>query len=143
MVAESSILMDLKVEIAMLKQEVTFINKLFDKMDTVINKIDSQHDILVDKTTKIESNLSFTKEELTELYVSLEKSEKELRERINSIEKLISQEIKTLDTVIDKRISNIENKTVNLVETKWITVGILAAITCLISNQDLIIKIFK
>jgi chromosome segregation ATPase len=143
MVAESSILMDLKVEIAMLKQEVTFINKLFDKMDTVINKIDSQHDILVDKTTKIESNLSFTKEELTELYVSLEKSEKELRERINSIEKLISQEIKTLDTVIDKRISNIENKTVNLVETKWITVGILAAITWLISNQDLIIKIFK
>jgi chromosome segregation ATPase len=126
---ETSILTDLKVEIAMLKQEVSFINKLFEKMDTLINKIDAQHDTLVDKTTKVESNLTFTKEELTELYSSLEKS--------------ITREIKTLDADLSKRIRTIEDKTGSLFEAKWMGMGIIAAITWLISNLDSVKKLFN
>jgi len=140
---ENSIIMDLKVEVAMLKKEVSFINKLFEKMDVVINKIDSQHDILIDKTTKVESNLSFTKEELSNLYTSLEKTEKEISERINSIERLLSEEIKTINVDLNARLDKQEEITSGLSNIKVIIFGVIAIITFLSTNLDFIKKIFN
>lgn len=143
---ESSILTELKVEIATLRQEVLFINKLFEKMDGLINKIDSQHDILVDKTTKIESNLSYTKDELKELYYSLEKSEKELNERVNMLAKLLGDDIRNVDSTLSSRIgtleTSVEKKTSSLLQTKWMAMGVLAAITWLVSNLESVKKFF-
>jgi hypothetical protein len=47
-------LSELKVEVAVLKQEVGFINRLFSRIEDVIDKIDTQHTAVLDKTTKIE-----------------------------------------------------------------------------------------
>ena len=140
---ENSIIMDLKVEVAMLKKEVSFINKLFEKMDVVINKIDSQYDILIDKTTKVESNLSFTKEELSNLYTSLEKTEKEISERINSIERLLSEEIKTINNDLTARLDKQEEITNGLGNIKIIIFGVVAVITFISTNLDFIKKIFS
>lgn len=135
---ENSIIMDLKVEVAMLKKEVSFINKLFEKMDVVINKIDSQHDILIDKTTKVESNLSFTKEELVNLYTSFEQTEKEISERINSIERLLTEEIKTINHDLSVRLDKQEKITGNLSNIKMMALGMIALVTWLASNLDFI-----
>jgi hypothetical protein len=133
---ETSIISDLKVEVAMLKNEVSFINKLFEKMDILINKIDSQHDILVDKATKTESNLSFTREELAGLAASLEKTEKEISQRINSIENLLSAEIKTVNTKLSARIDKQEKFAVSLKYTKMVITGIVLLIGWAISNIE-------
>jgi len=135
---ENSIIMDLKVEVAMLKKEVSFINKLFEKMDVVINKIDSQHDILIDKTTKVESTLSFTKEELVNLYTSFEQTEKEISERINSIERLLTEEIKTINHDLSVRLDKQEKITGNLSNIKMMALGMIALVTWLASNLDFI-----
>ena len=140
---ENSIIMDLKVEVAMLKKEVSFINILFEKMDKLINKIDSQHDVLIDKTTKTESNLTFTKEELTNLYTSLEKTEKEISDRINSIERLLSEEIKNINIDLSSRIDKQEKLTGNLSNMKMMILGMIALVTWLASNLDFIKKIFN
>jgi chromosome segregation ATPase len=137
-----SVMMDLKVEVAMLKKEVGFINKLFERVDVVINKIDSQHDLLIDKTSKIDSNLSFTKEELTNLCSSLEKTEKELAERILSIERLLSDEIKTINTELTSRLDKQEELTGNLTNLKMMVIGIVAFIGWIATNFDFIKKLF-
>lgn len=141
-VTENSTLSDLRVEVAVLKQEVSFINKLFEKLDSVIEKIDSQHDSLIDKTTKIEANLIYTKEELSELYTSLEQTEKGISERINAIEKLLSTEIYNLNHDLNDRISKQEDKTGNLMQAKWLLWGGAAVVLWAISNFDTVKKVF-
>lgn len=140
---ENSIITNLKVEVAILKQEVSFINKLFDKMDSLITKIDSQHGILVDKTTKIESNLSFTKEELSDLYSSLEKTERGITERINSIERLLSKEIETIQDKVDQKFKSHDASIFSLTEVKSIAVAGVVVIGWVLSHLDTVKSFFK
>lgn len=141
-VTENSTIYDIKVELAVLKQEVSFINKLFDKLDSVIEKIDSQHDSLIDKTTKIEANLIYTKEELSELYAALEQTEKGISERITAIEKILSTEIYNLNQDLGGRLTKQEEKTSNLFQLKWLLWGGGAVILWIFSNFDVLKKIF-
>ena len=140
---ENASVVDLKVEVAMLKKEVSFINILFEKMDVVISKIDAQHDLLIDKTTKVESTLSFTKEELSNLCTSLEKSEREISERINSIERLLSDEIKSINTELTSRLDKQETITEGLSNMKIIFFGVIAVITFVSTNMEFIKKLFN
>ena len=141
-VTENSTISDLRIEVAVLKQEVSFINKLFEKLDSVIGKIDSQHDSLIDKTTKIEANLIYTKEELSELYVSLEQTEKGISDRINAIEKLLSSEIYNLNHDLGDRIAKQEEKTSELFQTKWLLWGGATVVLWAISNFETVKKAF-
>jgi len=140
---EGSIITNLKVEVAILKQEVSFINKLFDKMDALIAKIDSQHNILVDKTTKIESNLLYTKEELSDLYITLEKTEKVISDRINSIEELLSKEIDTIQTKVDQKFKSQDASIFSLIELKSIGVGGVLVIGWVLSHLEIVKSFFK
>lgn len=136
---EIPILIDLKVKVAILKQEIAFINKLFEKMDTLINKIDSQYDSLVDKTTKVESNLIYNKENILDLHKVLENSGKELGNRIIIVDKKLSNEIKTINSKIEKQESSMSS----VIHTKLFFGGIVAAITWILSNLELINKIIS
>lgn len=141
-VTENSTLSDLRVEVAVLKREVSFINKLFDKLDAVIEKIDSQHDSLLDKTTKIEANLIYTKEELSELYSSLEQTEKGISDRINTIEKMLTGEIENLNCNLGERITKQEEKTGDLLQAKWLLWGGGAVVLWVVSNLEFVKKTF-
>lgn len=135
-------LTDLRVEVAMLKQEVSFINKLFGKMDDLINKIDSHHDILIDKTTKIESRLSYTKEELAELYNSIESSEKMINDRIQSIENLVSIKIDSVNSNLSKRLDYQEKETSEIKGKIMMGSGVVAILAFIFTNYDNIKKAF-
>lgn len=135
-------LTDLRVEVAMLKQEVSFINKLFGKMDDLINKIDSQHDILLDKTTKIESNLFYTKEELSELYSSIEIGEKKINDRIQAIENLVSARIDSVNSTLSKRLDYQEKETSDMKGKIMMGSCIVAILAFIFTNYDNIKKVF-
>jgi hypothetical protein len=141
-VTENSTLSDLRVEVAVLKQEVSFINKLFEKLDSVIEKIDSQHDSLIDKTTKIEANLIYTKEELSELYSSLEQTEKSISGRITTIENLLSNEISNMNKTFNDRLEKQENKTGDLLQVKWLLWGGGAVVLWIVSNLETVKALF-
>lgn len=136
--AETAMLTDIKIEVAMLKQEVSFINKLFERMEVLIEKVDTQYETLVDKTSKIESNLSYTKEELQELYQLLTQTERTINDKIDSVEKALNKDIDQ-----DKlRLNALEEKTEDLLQSKWTIAGATGVVLWIISNIDFVKKIF-
>ena len=137
--ADNTILTDIKVEIAMLKQEVSFINKLFERMEVLIQKVDNQYETLVDKTSKIDYNFAGTKGELEDLYEMLTATEKQINQKIDSIEKSLEQKIDTTQL----RITTLEAETGSLLESKWKILGGGAVIMWIISNLEFIKKIFQ
>jgi chromosome segregation ATPase len=136
-------LSELKVEVAVLKQEVSFINRLFTRIEDVIDKIDNQHAVVLDKTAKIEFNLINTKDELSDLYKILETSEKNISSRINSIEKLLSDEINSINKNLSTRVEKNEKTTNDLMQSKWLLWGGAGVAMWLISNIELIKKLFS
>ena len=137
--ADNTILTDIKVEIAMLKQEVSFINKLFERMEVLIQKVDNQYETLVDKTSKIDYNFAGTKGELEDLYEMLTITEKQINQKIDSIEQSLEQKIDTTQL----RITTLEAETGSLLESKWKILGGGAVIMWIISNLEFIKKIFQ
>jgi DNA anti-recombination protein RmuC len=135
-------LSELKVEVAVLKQEVGFINRLFSRIEDVIDKIDTQHTTVLDKTTKIEYNLLSTKDELEDLYKILEDSEKNISSRINAIEKLLTDEINSMNKTLTDRVDRNEAKTVDLLQYKWLLWGGGVVVLWILSNIDMLKKIF-
>jgi DNA anti-recombination protein RmuC len=135
-------LSELKVEVAVLKQEVGFINRLFSRIEDVIDKIDTQHTTLLDKTTKIEYNLFSTKDELEDLYKILEDSEKNISSRINAIEKLLTDDINSMNKTLTDRVDKNEAKTVDLLQYKWLLWGGGVVVLWILSNIDMLKKIF-
>jgi len=135
-------LSELKVEVAVLKQEVGFINRLFGRIEDVIDKIDAQHSTVLDKTTKIEYNLLNTKSELEDLRKTLDDSEKNISSRINAIEKLLTDEINSLNSTLTDRVNKNEAKTVDLLQYKWLLWGGGAVVLWGISNIDILKKLF-
>ena len=135
-------LSELKVEVAVLKQEVGFINRLFSRIEDVIDKIDTQHTTVLDKTTKIEYNLLSTKNELEDLYKILEDSEKNISSRINAIEKLLTEEINSMNKTLTDRVDKNEAKTGDLIQYKWLLWGGGAVILWLVSHMELAQKLF-
>lgn len=135
-------LSELKVEVAVLKQEVGFINRLFSRIEDVIDKIDGQHTTVLDKTTKIEYNLLNTKSELEDLRKTLDDSEKNISSRINAIEKLLTDEINSLNNTLTDRVNKNEAKTVDLLQYKWLLWGGGAVVLWVFSNIDIFKKLF-
>ena len=135
-------LSELKVEVAVLKQEVGFINRLFGRIEDVIDKIDGQHTTILDKTTKIEYNLLNTKSELEDLRKTLDDSEKNISSRINAIEKLLTDEINSLNNTLTDRVNKNEAKTVDLLQYKWLLWGGGAVVLWVFSNIDIFKKLF-
>lgn len=135
-------LSELKVEVAVLKQEVGFINRLFGRIEDVIDKIDGQHTTVLDKTTKIEYNLLNTKSELEDLRKTLDDSEKNISSRINAIEKLLTDEINSLNNTLTDRVNKNEAKTVDLLQYKWLLWGGGAVVLWVFSNIDIFKKLF-
>lgn len=136
--ADNTILTDIKVEIAMLKQEVSFINKLFERMEILIQKVDAQYETLVDKTSKIDYNFNGTKGELEDLYEMLTVTEKQINQKIDSIEKSLEQKIDSTQL----RVTTLEAETGDLLQSKWKVLGGGAVIMWIISNLEVVKKIF-
>ena len=137
--SDNTFLTDVKVEIAMLKQEVSFINKLFERMEILIQKVDTQYETLVDKTSKIDYNFSGTKDELEDLYEMLTVTEKQINQKIDSIEKSLEQKIVSAEV----RVATLETETGSLLESKWKILGGGAVIMWIFSNFDIVKKLFN
>lgn len=137
--AESSMLTEIKVEVAMLKQEVSFINKLFDRMEILIDKVDTQYETLVDKTSRIESNLSYTKDELEELYELLTQTEQRIREKIASVENTLNNDIEE----VGERVDVLEVDSKDLLKNRWMLAGGMSAVLWIVSQLDSVKSFLK
>ena len=92
----------------------------------------------MDKTTKIEVNLTNTKDELSQLYRTLEKTKQDISAKIDNVEKMLSDEIDELS----KDLSKAEEQTVDLFKYKWLAFGGGTVVLWVFSNIEAIKKLF-
>jgi len=137
--SEGSMLTEIKVEVAMLKQEVSFINRLFDRMEVLIDKVDTQYEALVDKTSRIESNFSHTKDELEELYELLTQTEQRIREKIDSVENTLNNDIEEMSERVD--VLEVDSK--DLLKNRWMLAGGISAVLWIVSQLDSVKSFLK
>ena len=85
---------DLRIGVELLKKDMSFLTTLFDKMDQLIQKIETQQDNIVDKTNIIiDKQMDITKEQFAEIYALLNNTESTINNRIHEIEKLMKEDI--------------------------------------------------
>jgi len=135
---------ELRTEIELLKKDVSFIKTLFDKMDRVIEKIETQHEVLFNKTSSvIDEKFNSTKDEVSELYETIENTKKLINDRVESIEQILRSEIKEVDTTLTthkKEYDEYVGKINNLVYG----IGAVALfIGWIVTNIDFVKKIFN
>lgn len=132
---------DLKMEIELLKRDISFITTLFDKMDKLIQKIEVQQDNIVDKTnTLIDKRIELTKEEFTEIYNILNKTESTINSRIHEIEKMLTEKISDVHDDLHSHINDENNLGKKVNKIIYIGSGIGLILLWIIENLDLVKK---
>lgn len=136
-------LVELKMEIELLKRDISYITSLFNKMDSLILKIENQQDKISEKTGDlIEQKVKCAQEELSDLYDNLQKVENNIHSRINSIENILLTEIKKIGKDLNDHINDENTLLKRADKLKYILVGAIAIFIWVIKNFDVIEKVF-
>lgn len=132
---------DLRIGVELLKKDMSFLTTLFDKMDKLIQKIETQQDTIVDKTnTIIDKQIDLTKEQFAEIYAILNKTESTINNRIHEIEKLMKEDISELKSDLESHIDNEDNLSKKVNKIIYFGSGIGLLLLWVLENLDLVKK---
>ena len=140
--ADDNGIIQLKVDVGVLKNEIHLLSTLCGKMDIIIDKLVDQHD----------RHISKVYQDIDSRRIETEKDIKEIHDRIDTvIEKLHNSEINLLKEMksLRKEISehnDQEKESLNkLLQWKWMVAGGIVVLSWLIShmNYDTILNILK
>lgn len=132
---------DLRIGVELLKKDMSFLTTLFDKMDKLIQKIETQQDTIVDKTnTIIDKQIDLTKEQFAEIYVILNKTESTINNRIHEIEKLMKEDISELKSDLESHIDSEDNLSKKVNKIIYFGSGIGLLLLWVLENLDLVKK---
>lgn len=132
---------DLRIGVELLKKDMSFLTTLFDKMDKLIQKIETQQDTIVDKTnTIIDKQIDLTKGQFAEIYVILNKTESTINNRIHEIEKLMKEDISELKSDLESHIDSEDNLSKKVNKIIYFGSGIGLLLLWVLENLDLVKK---
>lgn len=132
---------DLRIGVELLKKDMSFLTTLFDKMDNLIQKIETQQDTIVDKTnTIIDKQIDLTKEQFAEIYAILNKTESTINNRIHEIEKLMKEDISELKSDLESHIDSEDNLSKKVNKIIYFGSGIGLLLLWVLENLDLVKK---
>ena len=140
--ADDNGIIQLKVDVGVLKNEIHLLSTLCGKMDIIIDKLVDQHD----------RHISKVYQDMDSRRIETEKDIKEIHDRIDTvIEKLHNSEINLLKEMksLRKEINehnDQEKESLNkLLQWKWMVAGGIVVLSWLIShmNYDTILNILK
>lgn len=136
---------NLKVDVSVLKEKVSTLTILCDKMDRVIEKLaDSQLDL----TSQIYKDMDRRKEETTgdikELHSRITTVDRNLSDKIELTERRIMDEIKSLRDHITEHNQKEEDNMKTLTQWKWMIAGGVIILAWVISNIkfESLVKLF-
>lgn len=137
-------LANLKLQVELVKKDISFITTLFEKMDKVMSKIEVQHDTILDKTNLlIDSKVKLTTDDLSDLCDALEQTKLILHERINSIEKILLSELTVVKDTLTTHIlddNSIKNKVNKII---YAGTGVSVFLIWVFNNLDFIKHVLK
>jgi hypothetical protein len=128
----------LKVDVSVLKEKVTTLTMLCDKMDRVIEKLaDNQLDLAGQIYQDMDKRKEQTVSDIKELHSRITTTDRNLSDKIELTERRIMDEIKSLRECIDAHNSKEAEDMKKLSQWKWMVVGGVIAISWLITNVKL------
>jgi len=128
----------LKVDVSVLKEKVTTLTLLCDKMDRVIEKLaDNQLDLAGQIYQDMDKRKEQTVSDIKELHSRITTTDRNLSDKIELTERRIMDEIKSLRECIDAHNSKEAEDMKKLSQWKWMVVGGVIAVSWLITNIKL------
>ena len=131
-------LVELKVDVGVLKTQVSTITILCDKMDQVIEKIAGTHEKIVEQIyTDMRKREDEKDADVKELHSRITTISRELSDKVELTERRIMDEIKCLRNDIAEHNKKEDSELKKILEWKWMAAGGIVALAWLFSHVNL------
>ena len=129
---------DIKIDVEVLKEKVDNITHLCSKMDQVIEKLVDNHDRIVTQIyNDMEQRKRDTVEDVKELHSRITTVDRNLSDKIELTERRIMDEIKSLRHTIDEHNKKEDDDLKKIFQWKWMVAGGVVVLAWLISNVNM------
>jgi acetate kinase len=128
----------LRVDVEVLKTQVSNITHLCEKMDTVIEKLVDNHDRMVNQIyDDMNKRKEDTVQDIKELHSRITTVDRNLSDKIELTERRIMDEIKSLHATINEHNQKEDDDLKKILQWKWMIAGGVIVIAWIISNVKL------
>ena len=135
MAAEESCNIDLKVDVGVLKVQVTTLTQLCNKMDTVIDRLmENQNKMAADIYDDMDKRKQETVSDIKELHSRITTVDRNLSDKIELTERRIMDEIKSLHNTISKHNEKEDSELKKILEWKWMAAGGIVVLAWILSH---------
>ena len=129
---------DLKVDVEVLKNQVSNITNLCQKMDTIIEKLVDNHDRMVNQIyNDMNKREDDTGQDIKELHSRITTVDRNLTDKLELTERRIMDEIKSLRSTIDEHNKKEDDDLKKILQWKWMVAGGVVVLAWIISNIKL------
>ena len=136
--ADEACAIDLKVDVGVLKNQVSTLTQLCNKMDTVIDRLmENQQRMATDIYDDMDRRKQETVADIKELHSRITTTDRNLSDKIELTERRIMDEIKSLRTHIEEHNKKEDSELKKILEWKWMIVGGAIAVAWVLSNVNL------
>jgi uncharacterized protein YfbU (UPF0304 family) len=137
-------IVQVKVDVGVLKNQVDVLTRLCDKMDTIIEKLMSNQDKLVEQIyNDMEKKKADTNVDIKELHSRITTVDRSLSDKLELTERRIMDEIKGLREQISKHNEKEDSELKKISEWKWMVGGGILLLSFLLSLVKVdILKLF-
>jgi acetate kinase len=131
-------LIELKVDVGVLKTQVSSITNLCDKMDKVIEKLVDNQDRIVNQIYNDMQKREDEKDnDVKELHSRITTVDRNLSDKIELTERRIMDEIKNLRATITEHNKKEDQELKKILEWKWMAAGGIVVLVWVVSNVNL------
>lgn len=125
----------MKVDVGVLKQQVSSITILCDKMDKVIDRLVDNHDRMVNQIyDDMDKRKQSTVEDIKELHSRITTVDRSLSDKLELTERRIMEEIKSLRDDISEHNKKEDAELQKIMEWKWMAAGGIVVLAWLLSH---------
>ena len=138
-------IVDLKVDVEVLKTQISNITHLCEKMDTVIEKLMDNHDRMINQIyDDMNKRKEDTIQDIKELHSRITTVDRNLSDKIELTERRIMEEIKDLHKTIQEHNQKEDDDLKKIFQWKWMIAGGVIVLAWLIANikLDVLLKLF-
>ena len=136
---------DLRVDVEVLKTQVSTLSRLCEKMDTVIEKLVDNHDRMVNQIYEdMNKRKEDTVQDIKELHSRITTVDRNLSDKIELTERRIMEEIKDLHKTIQDHNEKEDDDLKKIFQWKWMIAGGVIVLAWIIANikLDVLLKLF-
>jgi predicted nucleic acid-binding Zn-ribbon protein len=129
---------NLKVDVEVLKTQVSNITQLCQKMDTIIEKLVDNHDRMVNQIyNDMNKREDDTGQDIKDLHSRITTVDRNLSDKIELTERRIMDEIKSLHSTINEHNKKEDDDMRKILQWKWMVAGGVVVLAWVISNIKL------